>query len=786
MGFNSYGYIEELSMSSRTFDVTVSALDKIIQVTENGSLLASLSFALNNNILQLIGKNNLEVASIELPNSDTITNAFYDKENKKIVLEILMADGSLSTIDIDVADLIVIYEGGNGIEIDDSNNINVKIADNSKQYLIADSNGLALKFNTLDEHFINTEEIELYATKVELNTINNNLTKSIENIEGQIPNLATKQDLTSLATKEEVNNIQFEVNVLKQDVDKKANIDDVNAQLNNKVDWNLSSVGKSITLNNTKSITYDDDQLVNHNVINAINNNLTIGDENFDIKLITKPNTRVSINSNTIEQIAYLSDIQKLQDEIDNNSELNNNKYATKESVSELENSLNEKIKLKADTQIVNDLTSVVETKASQTSLNETNQLLSTKASQLDLDKTNSSLELKANKEYVDELNQLVQNKVDWTTMDNNGKAILLNSSDKIQIKDIDSIINDVVSITNKNLNIGNYNNQFVCRTIQGTHPLCQDKLGSIEEMAFLSDISSSSSDINDKLTVINNNINNIQNDLQDKANQSDVDDLANKIEVANNGISHNLSEINNINKTKQDKLVHGKGILIQDNVISCTLDESPYIITNTLPEVGNPNKIYVVPAKDTDPLDDNNKMEYLYDEASHKYEKFGSFQPKVDLEPYALKTDLEPYALKTDFPQLIEGFVNSKVDGLASKTEVNTLINNSASSVTEVCKQYAREQDIIVRNDLSTQITTETQKQNDAINKNSQAIIVLQNRCDHFDDIIGQITVEHGHGITSRIVANVYTKQDVDAQISSLKAEIQRLTNEINTLKNK
>lgn len=785
MSFSSYGYIEEVSMTSRTFEVKVSALDRIISVTENGSLLASLSFALNNNILQLIGKNDLEVAAIELPNSDKITNAYYDKINKKIVLEVQMADGSISSIDIDVADLVVIYEGGNGIDIDDNNSINVKIADDSSQYLVADSNGLALKFKTLDDHFVNMDEISAYATIADVNQINANLSKSIESIESQIPNFSTKQDLIPLATKEEVNNVKFEVDVIKQEIDNKADIDYVNTKLQKKVDWDNKPWGESITLSNNKRITYNNNNnSVEHNIIQVNDDSLTIGDHSLGVIFISDPNKRIPVLSSKQEEIAYVSDIKKLQEEIDNGSELSDNKYATKKSVEQLNTDLTAKIDLKANITDVTELTNIVNTKASQSDLDTTNQLVNTKASQLDLDKANANILLKASQEDVDTLKDEMKTKVSWNNIDNGSKSIRLDYADKLQAKDVNGEYNDVVSVSNKTLNIGNYNSQITYKTLDGSHLLCSYNSGKTEEIAFVSDITASSTDISDKITIINNNITNIQNDMLNKADKDVVDGLSTSLDEAKADILNNANEISDIKRTKQDTLTAGKGISIQSGTISCTFDESPYVITNSLPEEGNPNKIYVVPSTESGAPDDNNKVEYLYNSDTNTYEKFGSFQPKVDLEPYALKTDLLPYALKTEFPQLIEGFVDSKVNGLAVASDVTKQINDSALSVTNECKQYAREQDILVRNDLSQQITSETQKQNEAINNNSQAIIVLQNRCDHFDDIIGQITVEHGHGITSKTVANVYTKPYVDEQISLLKAEIARLKEEINAIK--
>lgn len=45
----------------------------------------------------------------------------------------------------------------------------------------------------------------------------------------------------------------------------------------------------------------------------------------------------------------------------------------------------------------------------------------------------------------------------------------------------------------------------------------------------------------------------------------------------------------------KQEMLIEGKGININDNVISCTLDTTLYKVVQNLPETGEENKIYLI-----------------------------------------------------------------------------------------------------------------------------------------------------------------------------------------------
>ena len=158
MSLNTYGFVDDICMKSKSFDVSVSAKDKIIQVMDGNVLLASLSMTLSDNVLSLVGKNNEKVAEVKLPYSQMISDIYYDDENKEIVFIIEMNDGTISKFTINVEDLIVVYEGGHGIEITD-NVISLKINDDSAKYLVSDNSGLSLKIDSLNDTFATDEEV---------------------------------------------------------------------------------------------------------------------------------------------------------------------------------------------------------------------------------------------------------------------------------------------------------------------------------------------------------------------------------------------------------------------------------------------------------------------------------------------------------------------------------------------------------------------------------------------------------------------------------------------------
>ena len=148
---NVYNYHEELYMKPISYDVSISADDKVIRVEEDGSLLAELSFALSEgHILSMIGKDNMELAQVDFGNFvKGIDGLSYNSEEKAIELTIIQADGTPSTYSIDVAELVNIYTAGNGIDID-NNVISIKLKDEDGPLTI-DEEGLDINLDPFIE-----------------------------------------------------------------------------------------------------------------------------------------------------------------------------------------------------------------------------------------------------------------------------------------------------------------------------------------------------------------------------------------------------------------------------------------------------------------------------------------------------------------------------------------------------------------------------------------------------------------------------------------------------------
>lgn len=86
---------------------------------------------------------------------------------------------------------------------------------------------------------------------------------------------------------------------------------------------------------------------------------------------------------------------------------------------------------------------------------------------------------------------------------------------------------------------------------------------------------------------------------------------------------------IKDASKVFQEKLIAGKGIKLEDNVISTT---QLFRVVDKLPLYGDKDTIYLVASSDTE--DTNKLIEYTY--INNSWEKLGEFKHDIDLSQYA------------------------------------------------------------------------------------------------------------------------------------------------------
>ena len=114
--FGDYGYVESTAFKAKTYEVYISENDKIISVTENGSLLATVKLGLDNQTLSLIGKDGKEFSSVVLPSASVVESARYDEEKQALILTIKLADGTTKEIEISFTDMLDDYAKKEDVE----------------------------------------------------------------------------------------------------------------------------------------------------------------------------------------------------------------------------------------------------------------------------------------------------------------------------------------------------------------------------------------------------------------------------------------------------------------------------------------------------------------------------------------------------------------------------------------------------------------------------------------------------------------------------------------------
>ena len=114
--FGDYGYAENVAFEAKTYEVSISENDKIISVTENGSLLATVKLGLDNQTLSLIGKDGKEFSSVVLPSASVVESARYDEEKQALILTIKLSDGTTKEIEISFTDMLDDYAKKEDVE----------------------------------------------------------------------------------------------------------------------------------------------------------------------------------------------------------------------------------------------------------------------------------------------------------------------------------------------------------------------------------------------------------------------------------------------------------------------------------------------------------------------------------------------------------------------------------------------------------------------------------------------------------------------------------------------
>ena len=273
-----YNYGENNKMDAAkgpSYKVKVSDKDgNIITIEKDDALYACVNLDFNNDtgVLRLldVAHDNSVLAEIEMPNADYIYNCRYDEDLNSILFDVRSLYGDdVDTIELNVDDLVELYEAGQGIEIGEKNEvtgrkpISIKLAEGEELLQLTDR-GLGL-----DDKVITEEELEVaisgkadveYVDELfsDISGITSGVTEILDRIEAiediigtdiDDPNLDeridSKADLDEFNDlEEEVGEIETTVNAISGDVE---TLKDNYETLSNKVDSLENSLEEEVS-----------------------------------------------------------------------------------------------------------------------------------------------------------------------------------------------------------------------------------------------------------------------------------------------------------------------------------------------------------------------------------------------------------------------------------------------------------------------------------------------------------------------------------------------------------
>lgn len=294
---NDYGYIENVSFNSKSYDVTISPEDNIISVTDNGSLLATVQLSLENETLSLVGKDGKTFSSVELPSStSSIESAYYNEETQELVITLKLADGTTKEIKVSFASMLEDYAKKEDVEKNTQ-----AIQTETSERTAADTE-LAQKDIEHDAAISGLTQMdeELMQKNLAHDAAINDLTLKDVEFNEKLALKADKEELTNLATKDEVLQVSNE--------------------LSNKVPWTDISTEdnpnrKSIVLANHDTILGTDTSGNTRSILMVSKwDKVDLGTSLLDINLNVPKGNRPTIQEagqtgEEAHKMAYLSDI---------------------------------------------------------------------------------------------------------------------------------------------------------------------------------------------------------------------------------------------------------------------------------------------------------------------------------------------------------------------------------------------------------------------------------------------------------------------------------------------
>ena len=497
---NRYDFIEGQEFIPKTYGVIISPDDKIISVTGDGSLLGVVKLDVEKNIISLIGKDGTKFSSAELPLVDVISDAYYDEEQMALIIKVVLSDGNDKEIVVPFNDLLEDY---------------AKKADVEK--------------NTEAIIDINEDIIEL--SKNLANEIDNRQTADSEINE----KLDKKVEWTDVSTEENPNRKSIVLNNHDTILGKDTKGGTVNIAMVSKWDKvDLGSTSLEINLNGSaEHPTYNDSEElafvkdIDNLKINVDNTIQELKDKDSDLQ------RQINLISGTEGELTKELDALKAKDVILENKDI------------ELEQSIEEEksVRSEKDTELQGNIEAEASERIKQDGILKTeidNEILARSEKDTEL-QGNIEAEASERIKQIEEINEKLDKKVEWTNVSTeenpNRKSIVLENHDTILGKDTNGEAANIAMVSKWNkVDLGSAKLEI---NLNGSaeHPTYNDS----EELAFVSDITSSSETIS-----------------------KEIEDLKNKDIELEEKITDEITDRENTDKLIQEELTNLKDKAVQ------------------------------------------------------------------------------------------------------------------------------------------------------------------------------------------------------------------------------
>ena len=497
---NRYDFIEGQEFIPKTYGVIISPDDKIISVTGDGSLLGVVKLDVEKNIISLIGKDGTKFSSAELPLVDVISDAYYDEEQMALIIKVVLSDGNDKEIVVPFNDLLEDYAKKADVEK------NTEAIVDINEDIIELSKNLA---NEIDNRQTADSEInEKLDKKVEWTDIH---TEDLPNRKSIV--LENHDTILGKDTKGGTVNIAM---VSKWD---KVDLGSTSLEIN------LNGSAEHPTYNDSEELAFVKD--IDNLKINVDNTIQELKDKDSDLQ------RQINLISGTEGELTKELDALKAKDVILENKDI------------ELEQSIEEEksVRSEKDTELQGNIEAEASERIKQDGILKTeidNEILARSEKDTEL-QGNIEAEASERIKQIEEINEKLDKKVEWTdvsTEENpNRKSIVLENHDTILGKDTNGEAANIAMVSKWNkVDLGSAKLEI---NLNGSaeHPTYNDS----EELAFVSDITSSSETIS-----------------------KEIEDLKNKDIELEEKITNEITDRENTDKLIQEELTNLKDKAVQ------------------------------------------------------------------------------------------------------------------------------------------------------------------------------------------------------------------------------